>query len=109
IGQAGQEADEGLLHHVFAEALVVKSLTGKGEQAAFVAGNELLPRALVAAADILDEQPIALGRHALSIHGRLRFTPTTTAARRRRRSGPGRRTSGPARSSLWSSRRGGHS
>src|SRR5260221_3455961 len=64
VRQAVEEADERLLHDVFAGAAVAETPLNIGEQAAFVAGDERLPGARVALADLLDEQAVAFRCHA---------------------------------------------
>ncbi len=68
VGQAGQEADEGFLYHVFAERVIVEPLAGEGEQPTFIAGNELFPRLGLAIADALNQQAVAFGGHG-KLHG----------------------------------------
>src|SRR5437762_1908943 len=63
VGDAVEEADEGFLHDVFAGRAVAEATFDEGEEPAFIAGNQRLPGAAVAVADLLHQQAVALGAH----------------------------------------------
>ena len=54
VRQAVQEAEERLLHDVFARAAAAEAAFDEGEQPAFVARDQIVPRIVFAAADALD-------------------------------------------------------
>src|SRR5439155_4165242 len=63
MGQAVEKADERLLDDVLARGAVAQPPLDKGEQPAFITGNERLPGTRIAQADLLDEQAVSFGRH----------------------------------------------
>src|SRR5437879_5451420 len=67
VGQTVEKADERLLHHVLAGGPVTQAPLHKGEQPALVAGNQGLPGAGIALADLLDEQAVTVRRHRVCL------------------------------------------
>ena len=68
---------------------------GEGQQAALVAGDELLPRPGVALADLLDQEPVAVGRHGFRLPdpaGRLQERHRKSNGHKKARKGTKRRT-----------------
>src|SRR5579884_2209156 len=63
VGQAVEEADEGFLHHVFTGVAVTDAALDESQQPALVARDQRLPGAGIAAADLLNQQTVALGGH----------------------------------------------
>ena len=63
VGQAVEEADEGFLHHVLAGPAVAQAALDEGQQPPFVTGDERLPGAGIALADLLDQQAVAVRGH----------------------------------------------
>src|SRR5205085_4830606 len=103
VGQAVEEADERLLHHVLAGAAVAQAALDEGQQAPLVARDQRLPGARVALSNLLDQQAVAVGGHrALRCAGSLSRKRLTGATGRRRRP-PGRRRP-PAAAAACSSR-----
>src|SRR5262245_51569588 len=63
VGQAVEEADEGLLNDVLAGGAVPQTAFDKGQQPALVTADEMLPGAGVALTDLQHEQAIAFRGH----------------------------------------------
>src|SRR5262245_53196234 len=67
VGQAREKTDEAFLNDVLAGGQVFDAAMDEREQPTFIAGDEMLPGARVALADLLHEQTVAVGGHAPSV------------------------------------------
>lgn len=70
IGEAVPEAEEGFLDEVFGLGMVIDAAVNEGEEPAFEAGDEFLPRVGILVAGAIDEPAVEVGERGGGIrHG----------------------------------------